>query len=70
MTKPLDQLVKPEYKTKWEKELYQKWFVQDPEDVDQSREPGLFKEEVNITCGGMVSLRMLSLKPSESYQKR
>ena len=55
-------LVKREYKTKWIDELYPKWFVQDPEDVDQAREPGLFKEEVNITSGGMVSLRLLSSK--------
>ena len=57
LTKPLNQLVKPEFKEKWKTVLYPKWFVQDADDVDQAREPGLFKEEVNITSGGMVALR-------------
>ena len=61
LTKPLKELVKPEFTDKWENELYPKWFVHDANDVNQSREPGLFKEEVNITSGGMVALRKLSI---------
>ena len=51
--------MKPEFKTKWHTELYPKWFVRDPNCANQAREPGLFKEEVNISSGGMVSLRNL-----------
>ena len=57
LTKPLAQLVKPEFKEKWDNQLYPKWFVQDAKNIDQAREPGLFKEEVNVISGGMVALR-------------
>ena len=37
---PMDTLVLPEMKTNWYENIRSKWFVQDPSDVNQAREPG------------------------------
>ena len=57
MTKPLNDLVKPELAEKWATEIYPKFFVQDANCVHQCRQPGLFKEEAAITNASMVALR-------------
>ena len=57
MTRPLNELVKSGYESKWKKEIYPKFFVQNPDDISQCRQPGLFKEEAFITNGSMISLR-------------
>ena len=64
MSRPLNDLVKPELREEWEKEIYPNFFVRDQENIDQQRQPGLFKEEAVITNGSMVSLRMVSQKKS------
>ena len=57
MTRSLNDLVKPELKKEWETEVYPKFFVRDATNPDQSRQPGLFKEEAVINHGSMVALR-------------
>ena len=57
MTKPLDQLVKPEKKYEWDNVVRDKWLVTDPTCIDQVREPGLFKVEAEVTSGSFVALR-------------
>ena len=57
MTKPLDQLVKPEKKYEWDNEIRDKWLVTDSNCIDQVREPGLFKVEAEVTCGSFIALR-------------
>ena len=61
MTRPLNDLVKPELRKEWESEVYPKYFVRDQENIDEQRQPGLFKEEAVITDGSMVSLRSVSV---------
>ena len=57
MTRSLSELVKPGYESIWEKEIYPKFFVRNPDDINQCRTPGLFKEEAIITNGSMICLR-------------
>ena len=57
MTSALDDLIKPELKHKWNTEIRPRWFVQNPDDPDESREPGLMKIEQHITKGSCVALR-------------
>ena len=59
-TRPIDELVKPELSEEWEKEIFPKFFVLDPKNIDQCRQPGLFKEEAVINHGSMGALRKLS----------
>ena len=56
MTRPLNELVKPELRAEWDTDIYPNFFVQDPANIDQCRQPGLFKEEAVITNGSMVAL--------------
>ena len=60
MSKPLNDLVKPDLREKWDSEIYPKYFVRDQKDIDQQRQPGLFKEEAVIKNGSMVCLRTVS----------
>ena len=57
MTRPLENLVKPELKHEWENLIYPQFFVTDPTDINQIRRPGLFKAEAEVDCGSMVALR-------------
>ena len=57
MTRPLDELVKPDCRSIWQEEIYPKFFVTDQDDIHQCRKPGLFKEEAVITNGSMIALR-------------
>ena len=61
MTRPLHELVKPGLEAEWEKNIFPKYFVQDPTSIDQCRQPGLFKEEAVVDHGSMVALRQKSL---------
>ena len=60
MSRSLNDLVKPELREKWDSEIYPKYFVRDQNDIDQQRQPGLFKEEAVIKNGSMVCLRIVS----------
>ena len=57
MTRPLNELVKPELKEEWETTIYPKFFVRDENDINQVRQPGLFKAEAVVHSGSMVALR-------------
>ena len=57
MTKPFHDLVKPGLEDEWNTKIFPKYFVQDPNCVDQNRTPGLFKEEAVINHGSMIALR-------------
>ena len=59
MTKPMNELVKPDLKLKWENEIFPKFFVTDESNIDLLRKPGLFKAEAEIDSGSMVALRMV-----------
>ena len=42
MSRPLDQLVKPEKKYEWDNGVKQQWFVQNYDDIYETKQPGLF----------------------------
>jgi len=54
LTGEWDDLVKEGLKDEWAVEK-KKWFVEDPSDPYQSRQPGLLKEEWSTTRGGFVA---------------
>ena len=57
LTAPLDEIIKPEKYEEWVNVIQPQWFVQNPDDPDQAREPGLLKIEQHITKGSIVALR-------------
>ena len=56
LTKPISELVYANKKEQWVSNIYNNWFVQDETDIDQAREPGLFKNEAIVTNGSFVAL--------------
>ena len=62
LTRPINELVKPELAEEWENEIFPQFFVRDSTNIDQCRQPGLFKEEAVVNFGSMVALRKLSCK--------
>ena len=40
ISKPMQDLPKPEFKEVWDNEIFKKWFVQDLSNVHQIRQPG------------------------------
>ena len=54
LAEELDDLVKPELKEKWEKEIKPRTFVLDQTSVVQQRTPGLWKEEYSIRDGSAI----------------
>ena len=57
MTRPFKELVKPGLEEEWKNEIFPKYFVQDANDISQTRQPGLFKEEAVVNSGSMIALR-------------
>ena len=55
-TKPLTELVIPEKNSEWNESVYSKWFVRDPDCIEEIREPGLYKYEAVVTNGSFVAL--------------
>ena len=39
--KPINELILPQYREKWDTELHKQWFVRDENDIDQCRTPGM-----------------------------
>ena len=72
MTKPLNELVLPEKREKWNSEIFDQWFVRDYNNIDQVREPGLFKDEAVVTNGSFVALssKCYSLKDNLSNESK
>ena len=56
MTRPFSELVKPGLEQEWENEVFPKYFVRDPTNISETRQPGLFKEEAVVTSGSMIAL--------------
>ena len=72
MTKPLNELVLPEKRDKWDSEIFDQWFVRDNTNIDQVREPGLFKDEAVVTNGSFVALssKCYSLKDNIANESK
>ena len=72
MTKPLEELVLIDKKEEWNARVRSEWFVLDESDINQIREPGLFKYEALVTNGSFVALssKCYSLKDNISNQSK
>ena len=72
MTKPISDLVYEHKLEDWNSNIYDKWFVRDDKDVEQIREPGLFKNEAVVTEGSFVALssKCYSLKDNDGNQSK
>ena len=58
MTAPLNEIIKPEKYEDWVNIIQPRWFVQNADDPDEAREPGLLKVEQHIEKGSIVALRV------------
>ena len=54
----MDDIIKPDKYEEWKKVIKPRWFVKNPNDPDEAREPGLLKVEQHITRGSVVALRL------------
>ena len=72
MTKPIDELVLEDKREVWSNKCYSEWFVRDENDINQVREPGLFKNEAVVTEGSFVALssKCYSLKDNNGNQSK
>ena len=72
LTKPIGELVHNHKLDDWNKNIISKWFVLDEKNIDQVREPGLFKDEALVTDGSFVALssKCYSLKDNSNNQSK
>ena len=72
MTKPINELVYEHKLDEWNDHKFSEWFVIDENNIDQVREPGLFKYEALVTDGSFVALssKCYSLKDNISDQSK
>ena len=72
MTKPIQELVYEHKLEEWNSHVFADWFVRDPTNIDEIREPGLFKDEALVKDGSFVALssKCYSLKDNISNQSK
>ena len=72
LTKPITELIHENKHDHWASHVYSNWFVRDESNINEIREPGLFKNEAVVTDGSFVALssKCYSLKDNSGDQSK